>query len=225
MSQPVADQPPTFESLLAHNAALLERHKRSRVFQMFGDGTLDDPDKRETFLACLHGFARHFQTILFTRQAHCADDRYGSVFLRHLQEEIGHDDILQKDRARSDQIWDPILEATTAWFVSRMTVLDNIEKLAIVHLVLESSGAHMGAVSRAPMRQLGSANYFGLHDEIDDSHVAVALGPIRRQPPDILARLMTVIEQAWQMLDTHAARMAELVLGAERATLWASGTR
>jgi hypothetical protein len=223
---PLADSPPpTFENLIAHNTTFLEKHKRLRVFQLFTDGTLEDPEKREMFFACLQVFARHFQSILFTRQAHCADERYGKLFRRHLNEEIGHDDVLQKDRGRSDEIWDPILEATTAWFISRMTMLDNIEKLAIVHLVLESSGAHMGRISKAPMRRFGSADYFNLHDEVDDSHVSIALDPLRRQPPDTIARLMVVIEQAWRMLDTHADRLVALVLGTERATLQASGTR
>lgn len=225
MSPPVDTPPPTFEGLIAHNTALFERHKRLRVFQMFTDGTLDDPEKREMFFACLQVFARHFQTILFARQAHCTDERYAALFRRHLHEEVGHDDILRKDRGRSEEVWDPVLEATTAWFISRMSMLDNVDKLVIVHLVLESSGAYMGAVSKAPMRRLGSADYFGLHDEIDDSHVTIALEPLRRQPPETIERLMVVIEQAWRMLDTHADRMAALVLGTERATLFAPGAR
>ena len=80
MSHPVDLPPSTFEDLIAQNTALLEQHKRRRAFQMFTDGTLDDAEKRETFFACLQVFARHFQTILFTRQAHCADERYGALF-------------------------------------------------------------------------------------------------------------------------------------------------
>jgi hypothetical protein len=223
---PSTDSPPaTFEQLIAYNTALFEQHQRHRVFQLFTDGTLEDPEKREMFFACLQAFARQFQTILFARQAHCADERYGRLFRKHLHEEIGHDDVLQQDRGRSEEVWDPVLEGTAAWFISRMMVLDNIEKLAIVHLVLESSGAHMGSVSKAPMRRFGSADYFGLHDEIDASHVTIALEPLRRQPPETIARLMVVIEQAWRMLDTHAERMAALVLGFEHATLRPAGTR
>ena len=91
-------------SLLAFNAAMLERHKQLRCFSFFTDGTLDDPAKRDLFLSCLQALARHFQIVMFTRQAHCADDRYGSLFMRHLREEFGHDEILRKDRGRSDEI-------------------------------------------------------------------------------------------------------------------------
>ncbi|MFT3774324.1 MAG: hypothetical protein QM820_53875 [Minicystis sp.] len=208
------------EALIAFNASLYEQHKRLRCFQLFSDGTLDDPAKREMMFACLQVFARHFQTMLYMRQAHCADDRYGVLFMKHLREEIGHDDVLRKDRGRAEEVWDPVVEGAAAWFISRMSTLDNIEKLAIIHLVLESSGAHMGSVTRQSMRRFGSADYFALHDELDQSHVTVALEPVRRQPPEVVARLKVVIEQAWRMLDTWVSRVELLVEGVEKAAYY-----
>jgi hypothetical protein len=213
-------QEESVDALLAYNATLLEQHKRLRSFQMFVDGTLDDPMKREMMYACLQVFARHFQTMLFTRQAHCVDDRYSSLFLQHLREEIGHDDVLRKDRGRAEEVWDPVIEGAAAWFISRMVTLDNIEKTAVIHLVLESSGAHMGTVSRHTMRRFGSANYFDLHDEIDQSHVSLALEPLRRQSLETIERVKLVIEQAWRMLNTWVDRVAALVLGTEKATYY-----
>jgi hypothetical protein len=201
------------QELLALNEQMLERHKRLRVFRFFTDGTLEDAAKRDVFLACLQALARHFQETIFMRQAHCATEPYRSLFMRHFREEVGHDDVLRADRGRSDEMWDPIIEAVGAWFSSRMSVLDNIEKAVIVHLVLESSGAYMGSLSRKMMPRFGSANYFALHDELDDSHVTLALAPLRQQSPETLTRLRTVIEQAWRMIDTWADRVASLVLG------------
>ena len=200
-------------TLLAYNTAMLEEHKKLRCFEFFTDGTLDDPAKREVFLACLQALARHFQTIIFTRQAHCADDRFGSLFMRHLREEIGHDEVLRQDRGRSDDIWDPVIEAVGAWFASRMSMLDNLEKMAVVHLVLESSGAHMGMLSKRTMPRYGSAKYFQLHDEVDDSHVAVAIEPLQNQSPESLARVRLVVGQAWQMMNTWCDRVTSIVLG------------
>jgi hypothetical protein len=199
--------------LLAFNDQLLERHKRLRCFRFFTDGTLEDAAKREIFLACLQALARHFQETLFMRQAHCAAEPYRGLFMRHFREEVGHDDVLRADRGRSDEMWDPIIEGVGAWFTSRMSVLDNIEKTAIVHLVLESSGAYMGSLSRKTMPRFGSANYFALHDELDDSHVTLALAPLRQQSLETLTRLRTLVEQAWRMIDTWADRVASLVLG------------
>jgi hypothetical protein len=200
-------------TLLAFNAAMLEQHKLLRCFQFFSDGTLDDPAKREVFLSCLQALARHFQVVIFMRQAHCADERFGSLFMRHLREEIGHDEVLRQDRGRSDDIWDPVIEAVGAWFASRMSMLDNLEKMAVVHLVLESSGAHMGLLSRKTMPRYGSAKYFQLHDEVDDSHVAIAIQPLQGQSPETLARLRVVVDQAWQMMNTWGDRVASIVLG------------
>jgi len=205
-------QDETVSTLLAYNAAMLEQHKRLRCFEFFTDGTLDDPAKREVFLSCLQALARHFQTVIFMRQAHCADERFGSLFMRHLREEFGHDEILRQDRGRSDDIWDPVIEAVGAWFSSRMSTLDNLEKMAVVHLVLETSGAHMGDLSRKTMPRYGSAKYFELHDEVDDSHVAVAIEPLQNQSPETLARLKLVIGQGWQMMNTWGDRVASIVL-------------
>lgn len=208
--------PVALQELLAFNEQLLQRHKRLRCFRFFTDGTLEDAAKREIFLACLQALARHFQETIFMRQAHCAAEPYRTLFMRHFREEVGHDDVLRADRNRSDEMWDPIIEGVGAWFTSRMANLDNIEKTAIVHLVLESSGAYMGSLSRKTMPRFGSANYFELHDELDDSHVTLALAPLRQQASETLIRLRTVIEQAWRMIDTWADRVASLVLGTTR---------
>lgn len=200
-------------TLLAYNTAMLEQHKQLRCFQFFTDGTLDDPLKRESFLTCLQALARHFQSVIFMRQAHCVDERFGSLFMRHLREEIGHDEVLRQDRGRSDDVWDPVIEAVGAWFVSRMSMLDNLEKMAVVHLVLESSGAHMGALSKRTMPRYGSAKYFQLHDEVDDSHVSLAMEPLQNQSAEALARLRMVVGQAWQMMNTWGDRVASIVLG------------
>lgn len=214
MNQTLENEPgESVKALLAYNTAMLEQHKQLRCFQFFSDGTLDDPAKREVFLACLQALARHFQIVMFTRQAHCADERFAALFMRHLREEIGHDEVLRQDRGRSDDIWDPVIEAVGAWFASRMSTLDNLEKMVVVHLVLETSGAHMGELSRKTMPRYGSAKYFQLHDEVDDSHVSLAIEPLKNLSPEVLARLRLVIGQAWQMMNTWGDRVASVVLG------------
>ncbi len=203
----------SLKALLDYNSAQLEEHKQLRCFQFFTDGTLDDPQKRELFLTCLQALARHFQTIIFMRQAHCADARYASIFARHLREEIGHDEVLRQDRGRADDLWDPVIEAVGAWFASSMSNLDNVAKLAVVHLVLETSGAHMGSLSRRTMPRYGSAKYFELHDEVDDSHVSLAIGPLESQSSETLEGLREVVSHAWQMMNTWGDRVASIVLG------------
>lgn len=198
--------------LLAHNDKLLERHKRLRTFLLFTDGTLESKDKRELMFKCVQCFARHFQTMLFARQLHCDDPAYASLFMRHLREEAGHDEVLSKQRGRADELWDPVMEGSAAWFIRCMSTLDNVEKMAVMHLVLESSGAYMGSVCGPAMRRFNSARYFELHDEVDQSHVTMAIEPLHRQTPETIARVRTLIEQAWRVLDTWIDRVAALVL-------------
>lgn len=199
--------------LLRRNDELLERHKRLRTFRLFTDGTLENEAKRETMFKCVQVFARHFQTMLFARQAHCDDRGYGALFLRHLREEAGHDEVLIKQRGRADEIWDPVMEGSAAWFIRCMSALDNVEKLAVMHLVLESSGAYMGSVCGPAMRRFNGSAYFELHDEVDQSHVTMAIEPLHRQAPETIARVRARVEQAWLVLDTWVERVAALVLG------------
>jgi hypothetical protein len=201
------------EELLAFNGEMLQKHKQLPFFQLFSDGTVEDPAKRERLFACGHAFSRHFQTMLYARHAHCADGRYLALFERHLREEAGHDQILGNKRERSDLVWDPIMESAAAWFISRMSILDNVEKLAVIHLVLESSGAYMGSVSGPVMRGLGAGEYFELHDEVDQSHITLAIEPLRRQTPETLARVRVVLEQAWSVLNMWFERLADIVVG------------
>src|SRR5579859_406986 len=174
----------TVEELLAFNSERLERHKQQTFFRLFTDGTVRDPAKRQRLFACGHAFSRHFQTMLHARHAHCADERFLSLFERHLREEVGHDELLSKKRQRPEVVWDPIMDSAAAWFISRMSIVDNVEKLAIIHLVLEASGAYMGSISGPVMRELDEAEYFELHNELDQSHVTMAIEPLRRQTPE-----------------------------------------
>jgi hypothetical protein len=199
--------------LLDQNARLLERHKRLRTFRLFTDGTLESEARRDVMFKCVQVFARHFQTMLFARQHHCDDPAYRVLFLRHLREEAGHDEVLSKQRGCADEIWDPVMEGSAAWFVRCMSTLDNVEKLSVMHLVLESSGAYMGSVCGPAMRRFNSSQYFELHDEVDQSHVTMALEPLHRQSPETIARLRVLTGQAWLVLDVWVERVAALVLG------------
>jgi hypothetical protein len=207
----------TLDELLAHNAALLERHTRLRTYQLFADGTFEDEGKRHSLFRCVQVIANHFQTMLYARQSHCDDPSYRGLFLRHLREEAGHDEVATAERGSTAELWDPILESAAAWFILRMTILDNVEKLAVMHLVVEAGAAHMSSVCAPAMRRFAGARYFELHADADPRHVTMALEPLAGQSPATLARLRTVIDQAWRVLDTWIGRVATLVLGGDGA--------
>jgi quercetin dioxygenase-like cupin family protein len=218
-------QESTLDALLDYNNARLLRVESSDWFKMSSDGTLNDLQCRKRFLACLQTFSRHFQAIMFARQATCADDSFRVAFLRHLQAEIGHDELLGDGQEVPDALWDPVIEAVSSWFVSRMHVLDNCEKAAVVHLVLETIGEKFHVVLSKTMQEFSSSPYFKEHAVADGEHVELGLDLLRNLHPRVYARLREVVGQAWDMFEILADRMLQLVREADAPLPAVSATR
>lgn len=204
-----------WRSLINFNSHRLANHLQHSFFQMLTDGTLENLRQREMFFDCLQAWSSHFQTLIFARQSACADDKYQRMFLQHLQEEIGHDLLLAAEREPKKRLWDATIEATASWFISRMLVLDNIEKTAIVHLVLETSASEFHSLAKNALARFGKLKYFDIHAEVDCEHVELGTELLKNQTHQTYSRLKTVIEQAWDMLDTMLERMTELVYTAQ----------
>ncbi len=200
----------SLSALLRYNEDRLENLSRSRFFQLVTDETLDMPACRERFLSCLHAWSRHFQTVMFARQASCEDPVYAAAFQDHLREEIGHDALLATHRKGLQPVWDPVIESAAAWFVSRMHILDNCAKTAVVHLVLESTGARFHRVA-ARARVLKGIDYFHVHDHHDDDHTQVGIDLLSGESPETYAHLRSVVGQAWDVFGVLLDRMAEQV--------------
>jgi quercetin dioxygenase-like cupin family protein len=214
-----AHSPDGLERLLRYNSERLEQMASSPLFRILEDGTLQDPARRSTFIDCLHAWSRHFQTVMYARQSGCADDRYHGWFLRHLRSEVGHDELLAQSRAHGGALWDPILESTSAWFISRMSILDNCEKAAIVHLVLETTGARFHNAARRSLTGLSDIEYFRVHDEEDDAHAEWGVELLKDLDSPTYARLQVIVGQAWDVFSTMLDRMATLVLTTPATTL------
>ena len=92
------------------------------------------------------------QTLLFSRQATTRDPAFEATFLQHMHEEMGHE-VLHRSRADGSgtetKARDPLMEAITNWFAYQMYVLDNAEKTAIIHLVIERASAAYAIAERA----------------------------------------------------------------------------
>jgi hypothetical protein len=148
--------------------------------------------------------------MLFQRQACCRDDEYAGTFLSHLREEIGHNELLSvapKRRATADAV----LRATSNWFCHQMLVLDNVEKAALVHLVVETAGYHFHTLAKPVLAADVSAEYFAAHADADDDHKDSVLQVLEGQHPQTYRRLHRIIEDGWDMFDTMTRRIVELV--------------
>lgn len=204
--------------LVAHNRERLAEFRRKPLFELIQDGTLGDPKKRKTFLDALQIWVDGNQTLLFSRQASCRDPSYEPIFFQHMLEEMGHEKLhARREDAASratSTLRDPALEAITAWFPYQMLLLDNIEKAAIIHLVIENASIAYHELAKPHLSRYVNTEYFDVHIEADGGHAALGEELLRGQDARTYLRLKEVIDEAWDMLGAMTDRVVELTLGA-----------
>jgi hypothetical protein len=217
----VGDQKSVARMLQEENDRFLRKYERHRVFELAQSGWFDHSAARSRLLDCLKYWSDQFQRIVLTRAAYCESPKFRQLANTHLNEEFGHNDTFGTGRA---PVWDPVLEATSEWFVSKMLAMDNPEKIVVVHLVLE--GAATVAYPRLSpiMAQESSLKHFRLHlqpqedesherdapESIDEAHVRIGLEILDDLSLKDYARLKRVLHQAWDMFFTLFDRIAAL---------------
>src|SRR5690606_23346130 len=127
------------------NEVRAQRARQSAFFAQLHNPDIRQPQRSAALTRCLRVFSDAFQVIMFTRQATCRDERFRSAFLRHLREELGHNELLLVSEGRA-LARDPILSATASWFCHQMLTLDNAGK-SVVNLVLETAGDYFHSVA------------------------------------------------------------------------------
>lgn len=196
-------------SLLARNKQRAEQVLESPFYVQLRDGLLDTRDKRSAACEAIRVFSDAFQSFLFTRQAMCREEGYFAAFHGHLLEELGHNDLLRvTGNPRISR--DPILRATSVWFSHQMLKLDNAGK-AIVNLVLETSGYYFHTLAKPVFADGHSATYFAAHAEADEQHMDLGVELLDGLHPDTYRRLIELLDESWDMLQTVTTRFAELV--------------
>src|SRR5262249_16227496 len=151
-------------------------HHTNRIFDFVSGERITDPERRRQFMHCVQVWSGYYQKALMARTAFTENPKYASIFRRHLNEEYGHDTALTLDLGpAAGTVWDPVLDATASWFLVKMLTLDNLEKLVLVHLVLETAGSTFHKVAATAMARFGETNYFFQHGEVDDEHAGFAI--------------------------------------------------
>jgi mannose-6-phosphate isomerase-like protein (cupin superfamily) len=201
-------------ALLAYNKKRLAEFEKRPLFDLLADGTLDDPKRRKIYLDALQTWVDGNQALLFARQANCIDPKFSSVFLTHMQEEMGHD-ALHKDRAdgilpSESQSRDALMEAITNFFTYQMYVLDNAEKAAVIHLVIENASIAYHTRATPALAKYVNDEYFDVHLENDADHAAMGEELVRDMAPRDYARLHEVVGEAWDMIGAMTDRLVEL---------------
>jgi mannose-6-phosphate isomerase-like protein (cupin superfamily) len=214
-----SDGEDSLQGLLAYNEKRLAEFVKGPIFELLSDGTLEDARKRKVFLDTLQIWVDGNQRLLFSRQAACSDPAYESIFLRHMQEEMGHD-VLHKDRndesSRSETpARDSVMEAITNWFPYQMYILDNAEKAAIIHLVIENASSRYHAHAAPVLSKYVNSHYFEVHVDADAGHAAMGVELLRNETPRTYARLKRIVGETWDMVGAMTERVVQLTRAAE----------
>lgn len=197
-------------ALLAYNQGRIETLVRHPFFELLRIGALEELAPRQRFLSCIQCISRHFQTILLTRQALCQDSRFREVFALHLAEEFGHEKLIA-NRPDAKEMDDPVLEALLCWFSYQMVVLDNAEKAALVHLVLEEAGDHFHTLASGVLGRFVQSGYFETHAELDEGHALMGTGLLVDLNSKSYIRLQHLVAKGWDMMTALADRIVVLV--------------
>ena len=205
------DKNATLQKLLENNKQFCDEYRaHSRLMKLINSPDMADKGKRTILLDCIQVFSDYFQKTVMLRSIFCTNRRYLPVVEEHLQEEFGHNTDLQRDRQFRDTVWDPILEATSAWFPWSMLSMDNDEKVVAMHLVLEASANIFFTAANEVMKAHGETNYFAIHAEVDGDHEQMGINLLQQLTPDRYLHLIQVQKQCWNMLNTACDRIAIL---------------
>jgi quercetin dioxygenase-like cupin family protein len=205
------DRSPGLVELLRRNDAFARDHQNNPMFELVTGGHLADARVRSRFLDTVQVLSNAFHRLILLRGATTEEPRFSVLFDRHLSEEYDHAARLAADRGDDlVQVWDPVLDATTSWFVAKMLTLDDAEKAVLVHLVLEVGSRVFTAVANPVVSSYGETDYFAIHEEADADHERMVNAPLDGLEPLVYERLYVVQRQGWDMLNTLCARMSAL---------------
>jgi hypothetical protein len=209
----LAPETATFELLMHDNERFSEAFSRSRLMKLVQGNDLDESAVRERFLDGIQVFSDAFQNTMLLRASFTANPRFLGIAREHLNEEFGHNADLLKDRDQRVPSFDAVLDATTSWFAHQMLTLDDLERLVLVHLVLETSANIFFPEANRAMQRYSRTHYFAVHAEVDEHHRAMGMSLLGGLRAVEYQRLLDVHERGWQMLLTVCDRIAELSLG------------
>lgn len=208
----------SLESVIAFNNQCIEKFKQCRFLALLTDGTLNNPRKRQCYVDALQIWSNLNQDLLLARQGTTSDKKFAPMFLEHMSEEIGHDDVHRDRHEKFDSAKtlteDPIIEALANWFICQMFRKDNAEKAALIHLVIENGSDVYHKIARPILNETVNDHYFQLH-EADTEHAKMGLDLLNNLSAAQYKDIYHTIDKGWQMIICMGNRICELVDGVE----------
>jgi hypothetical protein len=209
----------TSNQLFEKNRKFIAEYQYSPLMELVRSNKVNNSQVRTEILDCIQTFSNYFQKAVMLRYVTTEHSSVALVAAQHLDEEFKHNEALAKDRSDKSPKWDPILEATSCWFAWKMLTLDNIEKTALMHLVLETSADIFFCAADKVMKQFGETNYFSLHADLDEQHAAMGERLLLNLSEAEYQRLGEVLDTGWAMLIMACNRIATLAEAQEEPQL------
>jgi quercetin dioxygenase-like cupin family protein len=199
------------EQLFKKNEEFMERFDKHRLFVLIRNGLLKDPVARRKFLDCFQVWSNYFQKMVLNRIVTLQNPAFEELAWLHLLEELGHNRDLAKSRADLQPVFDPVLEGVCSWFPSKVGVISDVEKVVLVHLVVEASAVFFYKHVQPAMANTAKG-HFDKHKSDDEAHVAMGYDFLRNITSADWPRLFEIQRQGWGMLMAVMGRVADLVV-------------
>lgn len=199
-----------YDTLKFSNQVILEKFKSSNIMQLLDSDIIAKTKNRNEFLSCIQTFSNYFQKIMMLRLTFSENSRFSIIAQNHFDEEYGHNLILLKERNYNPEKWDPILDSCAAWFTWKMFTLDNIEKVFLIHLVLEACAELFFQKANHVMKKFNETTYFNIHDEHDSRHSLMGEELLKNLRSEEYESLHALQAHSWDVMFTICDRIAEL---------------
>ncbi|MBS0186227.1 MAG: cupin domain-containing protein [Proteobacteria bacterium] len=202
----------SLSSILKLNKALKEDFSHNKLFAFLNNPKNQTEEIKENFLSFFQIWSNAFQKMVLLRSVFCSQEIYQKIANIHMEEEFGHNISLQKERKTHKTSWDPILCATAEWFPGKIMSLDEVEKIALVHLVIEASATIF--YQNMPFFISGASNdssHFKIHQDIDENHELLGLSLLENLDAQIYKNISTLQTEGWAMLNKMFERISELL--------------
>jgi quercetin dioxygenase-like cupin family protein len=200
------------EQLFKKNEEYMERFDKHRLFVLVRNGLLENPESRKRFLDCFQVWSNYFQKMILNRVVTLQDPSFEELAWLHLTEELGHNRDLAKGRSDLQPVFDPVLEGVCAWFPSKIGAISDLEKVVLVHLVVEASAVFFYKHVRPAMGTSDGKKHFDSHKGADEAHVEMGYEFLRKTSSADWPRLFDIQRQGWAMLMAVMGRVADLVV-------------
>lgn len=199
------------ESIIANNISWTKEYTQSAMLDLLKNPVIKSEKGLTLLMDCIQTFSNYFQKTVMLRATLTTDLKFSFSAQQHLDEEYGHHLLIASLRKNQPPHWDPILEATSAWFSWKMLTSDNIEKTLLVHMVLESSAVVFFKAAYEILKEHDCAQYFSIHMENDPAHELMGTDLLKNLREDEYKNLLIIQNQGWEMMIAAGNRIADIV--------------